>query len=77
MSVPVQHHDHHLAHHQEFAILTLSTNQKTLPEAQRTQKLTPQMAPLALVANFGHQMELFALIANLATRRRHLRQLHQ
>ena len=32
------------------------------------------MMPHPLFAHFGHQMELFALIAKLATRRHHLHQ---
>ena len=46
---------------------------KTLPEAQRTQKLTRlNSATTCLRCIFGHQIALLALVAYMATRWRHL-----
>ena len=54
-------------------VAILATRWRHLPFASRT--FCHHMMPHPLFAHFGHQMELLALIANLATRRHHLHQL--
>ena len=61
-------------------VANLGLGTKTLPEAQRTQgiaSLTCVISPAnggetCINSRFGHQMAPFALVANLATRWRHL-----
>ena len=68
-----------------FVLLKKKKKEKTLPEAQRAQKLIQWLAlvanlatrwPICISWKFDHQMAPHGLIVNLATRWRHLHKLH-